>query len=250
MVLLTNDDGIAAPGIGVMREHLEMFEEVIVAAPESEMSGVGHSVTLDVPILVKWFDERTAVVRGTPTDCVLLAVHGFMKRRPSVVVSGINLGPNLGSDVTYSGTVAAALEAAIHGIKAVAISLSTRSDPDFGPAARFGARLIRFLEEKNLPPGVFLNVNVPNMSDEEIRGIRMTRLGRRVYRDDVVQLADHVGEEFYRIGGEPVCELEQGTDVEAIADGYVSITPMSLDLTDHSYLEIMGSWCELEGLGL
>ena len=246
MILLTNDDGINAPGILAMRESLKKTDEVIVAAPEGEMSGVSHSVTLEKPITVRWVDKGTAAVSGTPTDCVLLAVHGFMKQKPSIVVSGINLGPNLGNDVTYSGTVAAALEASILGFDAVAISLCTRRNPDFGPAARFGSRLVEFLREKHLPPGVFLNVNVPDLSERGLKGVRMTRLGRRTYRDDVVQLADPEGEACYKIGGEPVCELEEGTDVQAVADGYISVTPVTLDLTDHGYLERMGRW---EGLG-
>jgi 5'-nucleotidase len=231
-----------------MQRHLETLEEVVVAAPESEMSGVSHSVTLETPITVKWIDEKTASVAGTPTDCVLLAVHGFLKERPSLVVSGINLGPNLGNDVTYSGTVAAAMEASILGFKAVAISLSTRTDPDFEPAARFGVRLVEFLRQTDLPAGVFLNVNVPNVDEKKLKGIRITRLGRRTYREDVVELADPEGAACYKIGGEPTCEMEEGTDVQAIADGCISVTPLSLDLTDHRYLEVMERWSRLKGL--
>jgi 5'-nucleotidase len=174
---------------------------------------------------------------------VLLAVHELMKKRPDIVVSGINLGPNLGNDVTYSGTVAAAWEAAIHGIKAVAISVASRKDPDFEPAARFGLRLVQHLVDVEVPSGAFLNVNVPNASDGEIQGVRITRLGRRTYRDDVIQLDDPEGEMCYKIGGEPVCEMEEGTDVEAIESGFISVTPISLDLTDHSFLR------ELKELG-
>jgi 5'-nucleotidase len=248
LILLTNDDGVDAPGIAAMKEQLSSLEEVVVAAPEGEMSGVSHSVTLDMPITVRWIDEHTAAVRGTPTDCVLLAVHGFMKKKPSIVVSGINLGPNLGNDVTYSGTVAAAMEAAILGFRAAAISLSTRKDPDFGPAARFGRRLVEFLKETDLPPGTFLNVNVPNVGEEKVKGTRLTRLGRRTYRDDVVELSDPGGEACYRIGGEPRSELEEGTDVEAVALGYISVTPLTLDLTDYRYLKFLSDRTCLEEL--
>lgn len=233
MILLTNDDGIRARGLMAMRDHLEDLGSVMVVAPENEMSGVSHSVTLEKPIRVRWIDRNTAAVNGTPTDCMLLAVHELLKKRPDVVVSGINLGPNLGNDVTYSGTVAAALEAAIHGIKAVSISVVSRKDPDFGPAARFGKKLIQHLKGVEVPSDTFLNVNVP---DGEVRGVRITRLGRRTYRDDVVQIDDPEGKMYYKIGGEPVCEMEEGTDVEAIEKGFISVTPISLDLTDHSFL--------------
>ena len=243
MILLTNDDGIQAPGLKVMRGHLEELGSVMVVAPEDEMSGVSHSVTLEKPISVRWIDKNTAAVGGTPTDCVLLAVHKLMKKRPDIVVSGINLGPNLGNDVTYSGTVAAALEAAIHGIKAVAISVASRKDPDFEPAARFGKKLVQHLAALEVPSGTFLNVNVPNAPNGKIRGVRITRLGRRTYRDDVIQLDDPEGEECYKIGGEPICEIEEGTDVEAIESAFISVTPISLDLTDHTFLR------ELKELG-
>lgn len=243
MILLTNDDGIRAHGLKVMRGHLEELGSVMVVAPEDEMSGVSHSVTLEKPISVRWVDQNSAAVRGTPTDCVLLAVHKLMKKRPDIVVAGINLGPNLGNDVTYSGTVAAALEAAIHGIKAVAISVASRKDPDFEPAARFGKKLVQHLAALEVPTGTFLNVNVPNAPNGEIRGVRITRLGRRTYRDDVIQLDDPEGEECYRIGGEPICEMEEGTDVEAIESAFISVTPISLDLTDHTFLR------ELKELG-
>jgi 5'-nucleotidase len=233
-----------------MRDRLDDLDRVVVAAPEGEMSGVSHSVTLEKPIKVRWLDESTAAVSGTPTDCVLLAVHGFLREKPDMVVSGINLGPNLGNDVTYSGTVAAALEASILGFNALAISLCTREEADFGSAARFGTKMVEFIRKKRLPPGVFLNVNVPNLNDKDLRGVRVTRLGRRTYRDDVVQLSDPVGEACYKIGGEPVCELEEGTDVQATAEGYISVTPVSLDLTDHVYLEEMCRWRELEGFSL
>lgn len=248
MILLTNDDGIDAHGIKVMRRHLEGFDEVMVVAPESEMSGVSHSVTLEKPIKVRWIDDKTASVSGTPTDCVLIAVHGILRQKPDIVLSGVNQGPNLGNDVTYSGTVAAALEATILGCKAVAISLAERKKPDFEEAARFGRQLIEFLALRDLPSGTFLNVNVPNLSRRDLMGVRITRLGRRTYRDDVVQLADPEGESSYRIGGEPVCELEEGTDVQAVADGFISVTPVSLDLTNHEYLLRMDSLGWLEDL--
>jgi 5'-nucleotidase len=214
------------------------------------MSGVSHSVTLEKPITVRWLNDGIAAVSGTPTDCVLLAVHGFLRERPNMIVSGINLGPNLGNDVTYSGTVAAALEASILGFDALAISLCTREEADFGSAARFGAKMVGFLRKRRLPPGVFLNVNVPNLNEKALRGVRVTRLGRRTYRDDVVQLSDPEGEACYKIGGEPVCEMEEGTDVQAVAEGYISVTPVSLDLTDHAYLEEMCKWRGSEGFSL
>ena len=231
MILLTNDDGIDAPGIKAMREHLEDLDEVRVIAPMGEMSGVSHSVTLEKPIEVRWLDERTAAVTATPTDCVLLALHGILEAKPRIVISGINLGPNLGNDVTYSGTVAAALEAAIHGIKAIAISLATRRDPDFETAARFGRKLAEHVLKTDLAPGVFLNVNVPMLDGRKIRGVRVTRLGRRVYRDDIVKISGLEDKVLYRIGGEPVCHMDDGTDVQALEESFISVTPLCLDLT-------------------
>jgi 5'-nucleotidase len=246
LILLTNDDGIDAPGIKVMREYLEDLDEVRVVAPMGEMSGVSHSVTLEKPIEVKWLGDRTAAVTATPTDCVLLALHGILEKKPAIVISGINLGPNLGNDVTYSGTVAAALEAAIHGVKAMAISLATRKDPDFEPAARFGRKLAEYLLNTSLAPGVFLNVNVPKLDGRSIRGVRVTRLGRRVYRDDIVKISGFKDRVLYKIGGEPVCHMDEGTDVQALEENFISVTPLSLDLThQESVSELKG----LEELG-
>jgi len=242
LILLTNDDGIDAPGLKIMRKHLEELDWVMVVAPQEEQSAASHSVTLDKPIEVRWIDQNTAAVKATPTDCVLLAVHRLMKKKPDIVVSGINLGPNLGNDVTYSGTVAAALEASIHGINAIAISLVAREDPDFESAARFGRRLAEHLARFGLPHGTFLNVNVPNMKGKEIRGVRITRLGRRVYRDDVVKVDGPAGAVCYKIGGEPVCEMEEGTDVKAVDSGFISVTPVNLDLTDHTFLDDLKDW--------
>jgi 5'-nucleotidase len=243
VLLLTNDDGINAPGLKILRRHLETVDSVLVAAPENEMSAVSHSVTLRKPINVRWIDDKTAAVSGTPTDCVLVAVRGFMKKnKPDVVVSGINLGPNLGNDVTYSGTVAAALEAAIHGIKAVAISLAGYEKVDFEPAAEFCTKLVSHLGSVELPAGTFLNVNVPDVEGDRIRGVRVTSLGRRVYRDDVREVCDPEGFACYTIGGDPVCEMEEGSDVEAIESNFISVTPISLSMTDMGFIDEIRKW--------
>jgi 5'-nucleotidase len=177
---------------------------------------------------------------GTPGDCVALALLGFLPRRPDLVVSGINIGPNLGNDVSYSGTVAAAREGTMMGVPAIAVSLDGRRDSDFKPAASFAARLAVYAVKHNLTPQVVLNVNVPSIP---IRGVLATQLGRRVYRDELVVRHDPRGRPYYWLGGsDPEGDMTEGTDTAAVANGYISVTPVHFDLTNQSWLQRLQDW--------
>jgi 5'-nucleotidase len=245
LILLSNDDGVRAPGILAAEEALRALGEVIVAAPDRERSATSHSISLDRPLRAE--EERPGVysIDGTPVDCVYLALLHLVPRRPDLVVSGINHGYNLGSDVFYSGTVAAAVEGALRGVAGVAMSLERRRQPDFGPAAAFLRRLAEAAlqhrgGEGELPPGKVLNVNIPS---GEVKAFEVTFLGRRVYRDLVDVRHDLRGRAYYWIGG-PEAEAEDmpGSDMSAVKAGRASVTPMMLDLTDRQLLDRVRSW--------
>jgi 5'-nucleotidase len=250
-ILLCNDDGVTAPGLAALRGALADLGEVTVVAPDREQSGASRSLTLDRPLRVRRLEERVFSVDGTPTDCVLLAVRGIpgvVKVEPDLIVSGINHGPNLGDDVTYSGTVAAAAEGSLMGVPALAISLASWDARDFSGAAKVARALVRRLSALTLPEGTLLNINVPERSNGELRGLRVTRLGRRVYPDVIVAQRDPRGKPCFWIGGEkPTWLRGAGTDFEAVEEGYVSITPLNLDLTHHAMLETVRGW-DLGGL--
>ncbi len=247
VILLTNDDGVQSAGLLALKRSLEEVAEVIVFAPDRNWSASGHSRILHEALTVRSIDladgSTVLVSSGTPSDCVALALMGLVPRRPDLVVSGINRGPNVGSDVTYSGTVAAAMEAALFGVPAVAISLDAYRDWDFGYAAAFAARLVPEVVRRGLPEGVLLNINVPNLPAGEIHGVAMTRLGRRIYRDELELIEESEGKRLYRMAGlPPGGELLPGTDLAALAAGYVSITPLHLDLTEHRFLQELRTW--------
>lgn len=249
-ILLTNDDGVHAPGLLALKEALGGVAEVTVLAPDHNWSAAGHTKTMHKPLRVHTvvLADGTAALAttGAPSDCVGLAFLGLMSQRPDLVVSGINMGANLGHDVTYSGTVAAAMEAVIKGVPGIAVSLDCNgpaADVDFAPAARIGAWLAGQVLQRGLPPDVFLNVNLPQRPVTEIQGVRVTRLGRRVYQDVLVVREDPRGRPYYWVGGEPALgELEDGTDLWAVAQGYVSVTPVQMDMTATSLLETVREW--------
>ena len=251
-ILLTNDDGIDAPGLRALLRALRPLAEVTVLAPDHNWSAAGHTKTMHKPLRVTPYtfecdgaEEGVAAftTTGAPSDCVALALLGILPKAPDLVVSGINQGANVGHDVTYSGTVAAAMEAVIFGLPAVAISLNDYQSRVFGFAAEVGARVVRQVLARGLPPGVFLNVNVPCLPAEEIRGLEVTRLGRRVYRDVLIERTDPRGQPYYWIGGEPPTGHEdEGTDIGALARGYVSVSPVHLDMTAHELLPALGEW--------
>jgi 5'/3'-nucleotidase len=244
-ILITNDDGIHAEGLRALTAALRPLGSITVIAPDREQSATSHSLTLHRPLRIKNVEDGVYSVDGTPTDCVLLGVHGILKRKPALVVSGINHGPNLGDDTTYSGTVAAATEARFLGIPAVAISLATWDAASFEPASAIARHLVGSLLERGFPEGMCLNVNIPAISREAILGLKVTRLGRRVYRDVIVEKTDPRGKLYYWIGGEaPTWEPDEASDFSAVDAGYVSVTPLSLELTDYRGI------VELEAMGL
>lgn len=245
-ILLTNDDGYQSEGLLALKQALEQVAEVAALAPERNWSACSHSRLLHQPLTVRratLADGSAALISdGTPSDCVALALMDLLPRRPDLVISGINRGPNMGSDVTYSGTVGAAMEGVLFGLPAVAISLDAFNGWDFGPAARLAQQLVPIIVRQGLPPGVLLNVNVPQ---GQIRGLRFTRLGRRIYQDrlELIESDENDGWRRFRLSGAlPTAELLPGTDLAATAAGYVSITPLHLDLTEHGLLKEMPGW--------
>jgi 5'/3'-nucleotidase len=235
-ILVTNDDGVTSEGIVELARELSRIAEVTTVAPDRERSAAGHSLTLDHPLRATRLSERRFVVDGTPTDCVHWAVHHLMRSgRPDLIVSGINFGLNVGDDVTYSGTVSAAFEGTIIGIPSVAISQQVESGFSFSPAARLAREIASDLLDHRLSAGTLLNVNVPS---GEISGLRVTRLGKRIYKEEVVEKRDPRGRPYYWIGaGVPEGNPEEGTDLQAIAEGFVSLTPLHLDLTHYQAMD-------------
>jgi 5'/3'-nucleotidase len=235
LILVTNDDGIQAPGLALLAQALDRVGEVWVYAPDREQSAVGHGVSLHRPLRVTELRDRWFSVDGTPTDCVMLAVRDLLPRRPALVVSGVNPGANLGDDVTYSGTVAGAFEGMLLGVGSLAISDVAYQPQHLETAAAFAAVLAKHCLEHGLPPETTLNVNVPDIPYGDLAGVSITRMGRRDYEDEIVHRQDPRGGTYYWIGGsEPSHVNESGTDFEAIGQNRVSITPLHRDLTNHS----------------
>jgi 5'-nucleotidase len=245
-ILLTNDDGIQSEGLLKLREALTGVGEVLVIAPERDWSVASHAKSIHKPLRVYPVDlgeGQAFATDGTPTDCVALGLLGLTGRRPELVVAGINKGPNLGHDIIYSGTVAAAMEAAISGLPALAVSLGSYSDWNFDFAARFTARLVEIIMARQPQPGILFNVNIPSLPGKDIRGVEITRLGRRIYRDVLMGFKEQGREEHYWIGGEvPLGIEEEGTDVKALAEDKISITPIHMDLTHHGLVSHLQTW--------
>jgi len=238
VLLVTNDDGVHAAGLAALASALADLGEVHVLAPEREQSACGHALTLHRPLRVQLLRERWHAVNGTPSDCVNVGVLGFLPERPALIVSGINHGSNLGDDVTYSGTVSAAMEGTLLGVPSIAVSLV--DDGDLAVAGRVAALVAARVLVEGLPAKAFLNVNVPAAPP---RGLRMTQLGHRVYTEKIVEQRDPRGRIHYWLGGgEPKWEVLEGTDMAAIHDGYVSVSPLHLDLTHHRALAHLTDW--------
>lgn len=241
LFLLTNDDGVDSPGLEHLALSLSVHGEVYVVAPERERSAAGHSITMHKPIRVRYKGERGERIRvwetsGSPADCVVVGVFDLLPRKPDLVVSGINLGPNLGDDLTYSGTVSGALEGFLCDVSALAISLTTFENPNWEVASQIATEIVR--ATMNLHSMVLLNVNIPNCTLDQIRGFSLTRLGRRRYRSRLTRRTDPFGRPYYWIGGIlEEKEPEPGTDGWAIENNLVSITPITLDLTDYEGLK-------------
>lgn len=237
LILVTNDDGVRAPGLRLLADALAAVGRVEVYAPESQQSAVGHSVSLHKPLRVNALEPGWHMVDGTPTDCVMLAVRSLLGERPALVVSGVNPGANLGDDVTYSGTVAGAFEGMLLGIPSIAVSDVSYRPQYMATAARVGALVARHVLAHGLPEDTTLNVNVPDRPFEDLQGVAITRMGRRDYHDEIVRREDPRGGVYYWIGGdEPSHILESGTDFEAIEQGKVSVTPLHRDVTHHAVM--------------
>ena len=244
-ILITNDDGITSGALYLLRQELQDLGRVFIVAPDRDQSATSHSLTLYRPMRIERPEPDVFAVDGTPTDCVLIAAHGLLERPPDLVVSGVNRGPNMGDDVFYSGTVAAAIEGAMQGVPALAFSLASAGAGrvDFQYACSFARRLVGTVLERGLPAKSVLNVNVPQRRDDEIKGVRVTRLGKRTYQDTLIERTDPRGRAYYWIGGDaPIWEPEEGTDFMAVDEGYVSVTPLHLDLTDNALRTTLESW--------
>lgn len=242
-ILVTNDDGVFSEGLRTLAKTMQALGEVYVVAPDRERSAAAHSLTLHRPLRVEEIGSRIFAVDGTPVDCVTLAVYGILKGHPDLVISGINNGPNLGEDLVYSGTVSAAFEATFLRIPAFAISLASRNDFKFQVAANFALKVAAHIMEVGLPKETFLNINVPNLEEDEIRSYKITRQGKRVFGDAVVEKVDPRGKKYYWLGGaDQGFEEIAGTDFHAIANHHISITPLCVDLTNHSTVKELEEW--------
>ncbi|MEL7059841.1 MAG: 5'/3'-nucleotidase SurE [Acidobacteriota bacterium] len=234
-ILVTNDDGVFSKGIETLADAMSEHGDVVVVAPDREQSASGHSLTLHRPLRLRRLREHWYAVDGTPTDCVNMGVQGVLKEAPpDLVVSGINYGVNMGDDVTYSGTVSAAFEANMHQLPAIAFSQEVAEGFDFERSAALAGRIVGRLLAGDLPADLLLNVNFPAA---ESRGLRWTKLGRRFYRQSLVEKRDPMGRKYYWIAGQPRWEGGDGTDHHAVADGFASVTPLHLDLTDYRSLD-------------
>lgn len=246
-VLLTNDDGINAPGLHALWKEIRKVAEVVIVAPATEQSAVGHAITLSCPLRIEEVRKDGHVygyaVNGTPADCVKIAVSAFLEETPEIVISGINLGPNTGTNVIYSGTVSAATEGTILGIPSMAVSLTTFTNPHYGYAAKLACRLAGAVHEHGLPERTLLSVNVPNVREEEIRGIRITRQGISKFKEFFDKRVDPKGGTYYWLAG----DMEEGDESEdsdhaAVKENYVSITPLHYDMTKEDAIEEIRSW--------
>jgi 5'-nucleotidase len=242
VILITNDDGIHAPGLTALYEAVKGLAETYVVAPDRERSASGHSLTIYRPLRVHAIDKHTISISGTPTDCVAVAVEKLLPERPALIMAGINNGPNLGDDITYSGTVSAAMEGTILNIPSVAVSLAEwgANRENLATAARVASMIAGYVLEKSLPYDTLLNVNVPNRPFDELAGFKFTRQGKRIYEGSIRETYSPWGEVFYWIGGgRPFWEHGEDTDVSAVQEGYVSVSPIHLDLTNHDALDLV-----------
>jgi 5'/3'-nucleotidase len=245
-ILVSNDDGILAPGLGLLADICRTVGTVTVVAPDREQSGTSHSLTLHRPVRPSRRHDGAFQVDGTPTDCVLLALNTLMPQRPELVFSGINHGPNMGEDVLYSGTVAAAMEAVTLGVPGIAISFAG-SESDFETMSSYRELLERLVQQitrvKDFPADTLLNINLPNCPASDVQGIRVTQLGSRFFSESLSRMKDPWGREIYWIGGGTIHWTGgEDSDHQAVAEGYISITPLHMDLTNYSLIETVRGW--------
>lgn len=248
-ILVSNDDGFLAPGINILATTLSEIAEIIVVAPDRNRSGASNSLTLDNPLRTMKAENGFISVNGTPTDCVHLAVTGLLREMPDMVVSGINEGSNLSDDVLYSGTVAAATEGRFLGLPSIAVSLVGPKCQHYSTAAQVAKMLVQRLNKDPLPKYTILNVNVPDLPMEELRGFQVTRLGTRHIAEPTIKAQDPRGRNIYWIGQPgPEEDAGPGTDFYAVNTGYVSITPLHLDLTHYKVFEQLSGWVKNLGM--
>ncbi|MGH7573138.1 MAG: 5'/3'-nucleotidase SurE [Gemmatimonadota bacterium] len=251
LFLVTNDDGYLAPGVRALGHALEPLGDVVIVAPDREQSATSHSLTLHHPLRARKIEDRLWHIDGTPTDCVMLAVNALLDRQPDYVLSGINHGGNMGEDVSYSGTVSAAMEGALLGIPSIAISL-VHGDERWmegyeDVVRRLVQRIVREPEGDLFPAGSLLNINLPDRDPGAVEGVRITTLGKRFYSDPVVIDKDPHGKTYYWIGGGAATwESPEGSDYWAVEKGFISITPIHLDMTHHHIIERLREWETIE----
>jgi 5'-nucleotidase len=242
-ILLSNDDGYQSEGLAALAEALRDLAELVIVAPDRNQSGASHSLTLEMPLRVGRTREGTYYVNGTPTDCVHLAITGLLDEEPDMVVAGINHGANLGDDVLYSGTVAAAVEGRFLGLPAIAVSLVGQNPRHFATAGSAVRQLLQRLQAEPLPPDTILNVNVPDVPVDALRGFAATRLGYRHRSEPVVQAEDPKGRPVFWVGAAGAGQdAGPGTDFHAVENGLVSVTPLHMDLTRHAALPALTAW--------
>lgn len=239
-ILVTNDDGIHSPGIIALFNAMKELGDAYIVAPDRERSAVGHMLTLHRPLNVDEIKEHMYAVNGTPTDCVAIGATKILSQKPDLIVSGINKGRNIGDDITYSGTVSAAIEGTIMGIQSLAFSVAGEKNFHFDTASYYALEIVRYVLENPLPQDTLLNINLPNVKKEKIAGIKFTRQGKRVYNNAVHETFDPKGKKHFWIGGgTPEWEEREDTDIHALEQGYVSITPIHLDFTNHEALSLL-----------
>ena len=242
-ILLSNDDGYFAPGLNILADHLSRLAEIIVVAPERNRSGASNSLTLDRPLTVRTASNGFHYVNGTPTDCVHLALTGLMDSPPDMVISGINDGANMGDDTIYSGTVAAAMEGYLLGIPSFAVSMSQHNATHFETAANAVVKLVEHYQKTSFPPPLLLNINVPDAPPAEIKGMVVTRLGKRHKAEPVIKSQTPRGETVYWVGAAGSAQdAGPGTDFYAVEHQQISLTPLQVDLTQHRQIEHLTDW--------
>jgi len=251
IILVTNDDGVHSPGIISLYNIMKEIGDVYVVAPDRERSAVSHALTMHRPLKAEQLEDRIYSLNGTPTDCVAVSINKILPDKPAFVVSGINKGANLGDDITYSGTVSAAIESTIMGIPSFAISLAlnkkTARQFNFDTAAKIAVKIGKYILENSLPYDTFLNVNVPDIPLSNLKGFKLTRQGKRIYDGSIHETFDPHGEKHYWIGGGmPYWEHGEDTDIQAVLDNYVSVTPIHLDLTNYDALNFLRNRFKIE----
>ena len=249
VILVTNDDGVHSPGIIALSKAMKNLGDIYIVAPDRERSAAAHSLTMHRPLKAEEIREHVFSVNGTPTDCVTLGINKLLPERPHLIVSGINKGANLGDDITYSGTVAAAIEGTIFGIPSIAFSLLANKHYHFETGSFFASKIADYVLTHSLPYDTLLNVNIPNKHKQEIQGIQLTRQGKRIYENSIQEMLNPWGEKHFWIGGGKMYwEHGEDTDMEAVQRDFVSITPIHLDLTNHSALMFMMETWKLSGM--